>query len=160
MTAAAYNEVSHKQWQKPKTMADNSRRQQPTMTMAAAYDNSLRQQRPTLTTVGPTMTKVTMAYNDGRWRQQPTTVVAVPYIDGRQRQWPTRDKGAHRGIINKGRPRWHHKGHNDIYSRVEISGARWGVFFGYSPPPPCDDFLRFWSAINFGAPIAHLLRVR
>ena len=33
--------------------------------------------------------KGTMAYIDGRLRQQPTTVVAAAYIDGRRRQWPT-----------------------------------------------------------------------
>ena len=33
--------------------------------------------------------KGTMAYIDGRLRQQPTMVAAAAYIDGRQRQWPT-----------------------------------------------------------------------
>ena len=33
--------------------------------------------------------KGTMAYIDGRQRQQPTAVAAAAYIDGRQRQWPT-----------------------------------------------------------------------
>ena len=33
--------------------------------------------------------KGTMAYINGRLRQQLTMVAAVAYIDGRQQQWPT-----------------------------------------------------------------------
>jgi hypothetical protein len=89
------------------------------------------------------------------------TVVAAAYIDGRQRQWPTRDKGAHCGI-NKGQPRFkrgylRHNGQNDIYSHVETSGARWGTVVGFSRPT-LHQFLRFWSAINFGALLVRLVR--
>ena len=32
--------------------------------------------------------KGTMAYNNGRLRQEPKRVAAAAYIDGRRRQWP------------------------------------------------------------------------
>ena len=57
--------------------------------MAAAYDNGRQRQQPTTMAVMAYDKKGTMAYIDGRQRQQPTMVVAAAYIDNRQRPWPT-----------------------------------------------------------------------
>ena len=110
------------------------------MMTAAAYDNARRWQQPMRTAV--------VAYNNGRRRQHPTMVAAAAYINdsrGGVIAWDRgcmhrrrRDKGAHRGIrkgdqgVKKGGLR--HNGQNNIYSHVEISGARWGAFFGFSRP--------------------------
>ncbi len=45
---------------------------------------------------------------------------------------------------------WRHNGHNNIYSHVETSGARWGTYFGFSRPT-VRQFSQIFSAIDFGA---------
>ena len=99
------------------------------MTTAAAYDDGRRRQQPTTTTV--------VAYNDGRRQHQPMTVAAAAYIDGSRDGVVARDgghmhgwgkdKGAQKGGLR-------HDRQNNICSRVETSGARWGAFFGFSRP--------------------------
>ena len=101
--------------------------------------------------------KATRAYTDGR--RQEGGVVAR---DGGGKRGRGRGKGAHRGI-NIDRPRCkrgrlRHNGQHDIYSHVETSGARWGERFSAFHAQPCADFLKFSSAIDFGAPLARLVR--
>ena len=81
--------------------------------------------------------KVTMAYINGRLRQQPRMVAAAAYIDGRQWQWPTpttavlimtRRGGSVRGTGGKcadgGEIREAHRGINKGRTRCKRGGLR------------------------------------